>query len=231
MAAEAPGAGDSQRQLYDAIRDASRYAFYSFLVGLVGGLITMALALALFGLAALTAIAGGPGGFQGGELAAIGVTTIIMIVLVFIVFVVAELYLMMRAGGVLKEYVESAGDRVAAELDLPAKVIYYSAIVGLVGVVTLIIIVGALLLLIALLGIIVGTLLLGVQVRGIHERLSTPGILVAVGAGLQLLGLVIGLLMLVGVIVSLVGFYKLYREAAELAEEAATEGQPTTPPP
>ena len=222
MSSEQPNGG---REPYGALREASKYAFYSLLVDLIGTFTILVLAVVALGLAAL---AGVSRSFSGGELAAIGVGTIIAVIILTVAFMVVELYLMLKAGRILKEYVESGG-RGAGELEIPAKILYYSALAGLVGVATLIVVVGVIILVVAVLGIILGTLMLGLQLGRLHDRLSKPGLLIAIGQGLRLVSLVLfSPLMLLGIAVSLVGFYTLNREAASLAEELEGRDGATT---
>ncbi len=208
------GSFGGERKLYETLRDASRYAFYSVLIGLVGALAVLVIAIVALGLASLASL---PGSLSDAEFTVIGLGSAIAVLILTVAFLALELYLMLKAGRILKDHVEHGGVG-ARELELPAKVIYYSALGGLLGIATLIVIIGAIILALAVLGIILGTLLLGVQVRSLHEKLEKPGLLVSVGAGIQLIGLIFfGPLTLLGLAVSLIGFYMLNREATKLA--------------
>ena len=229
-------------EFYEAVRAASRYALIGHVIGFVTILaiiiiIVLALGLALsLGAAATISseVVEAPDFEEVGVLvagSAAALLALILVVLAVLGGLAAEFYMFMKAGGILREYSESGEGVEAEKLSLPSTIIYYSALAGLAGVATLIILVGIVLILLAGIGLLVGFIILGLSLRDVEERFSTPGLLLAIGAALSLLGFIFGFLSLIGLILAVVALYMLYTEAGRLAKKALASGSgPASPP-
>lgn len=158
-------------------------------------------------------------------------TLLIPVIIIIALLLIIPSYIMFSGARVLKSAVEGAGDHpIARELDLPVKIMYLSALGILVGLATLIILVGIIILMVASLGWAIGVLLYGLALRKIDPALSTGGTLIVVGVVLQLLALipinVLGLLGLIGFLLELIGFYVVYSDAGKLLGRLGQEGSP-----
>jgi hypothetical protein len=153
-------------------------------------------------------------------LATLGIATLAVLALILVAGLIASFYLLYRAASTLKSAVEREGGVVEERLGLAAKILYYSALLNLAGIATLIVLVGVFLLLVGSVGWIVGLIILGVQLREMEPEFSTPGLLVALGAGLRLIGSILGIVALAGIIIEIVGLYTVMNAARRLAGEA-----------
>ncbi|MCE4611830.1 MAG: hypothetical protein F7B17_07670 [Desulfurococcales archaeon] len=240
------GEGYLRPEFYESVRMASRYALIGHIVGFLTILaiiiiIILALGLAL-GIGAIVAVSSevvyggvGAGGFEDvGALvagSAAALLALLLVVLIVLGGLVVEFYMFLKAGRILREYSESGEGVEAEKLSLPSTIIYYSALAGIAGVITLIILVGILLLLLASIGLLIGFIILGLSLRDVEERFSTPGLLLAIGGILSLLGFIFGFLSLVGLVLIVIALYLLYTESGRLAEKASIAGSETVSSP
>ena len=200
---------------YRALSESAWTMLKSYIAAILTLVALVAVVLVIAGAAILAAPTAG---FEA--LAAAGIAAVIIIILILLVGMGVSFYFLYRGAGLLREALREETSGEAEDLMLPVTIIYYSAILGLIGVATLIILVGAIPLIIAEIGTAVGVILLGLKLRGLHQRLETPGTLLAVGAVLRLAGVLIGILALVGAILEAAGLYSTSRWAQKLAEEA-----------
>ncbi len=133
-----------------------------------------------------------------------------------------------RGARKFREAVDHSEGDWARDYGTPATLIYYGSLLALAGVVTLIILVGAILLLLGLILVVAGDLLLGMNLRRSIRLLETPGLLIMIGAAMLLLSILpfLGFLSLPGLILEAIGFYMIYTTAPRIREEAVSgQGQ------
>lgn len=111
-----------------------------------------------------------------------------------------------------------------AGLDLPGWLLTLSGRLVVAGVILSIVAVGLALVVAGLFIWAVATLILGLKLRDLDPRLSSPGLLIAVGSLLELAGVFTGfILSLVGTLLVLLGAKTASKDAGELALEAGKE--------
>ena len=150
---------------------------------------------------------------------------IILVLAVFYAGSVASAYFIYKGAKRLREGVEGLSHRVEA-LYTPFRIAYYSAILNLIGALTIIILVGVVITILAFIGWSIGLILLGYELksRGVKglEELEAPSTLFIIAGVLGLLGVspipFTRIFLLAALVAGLIAFYTLYNASEKLLE-------------
>ncbi len=221
----------------EALRRTAKYVLLSYAVSIVAIIFFIVfIVIVAFGFLAVgdIAVAADTEEDLGYTLSTLSIGAIVLVVVLglvlYAVFIVAA-YLLYKAFSGLRSALPSAPEIVRARLETPVTVLYYSALLMLVGVVTVIIVIGLLLILLASLGLTVGNLLFGLSLRDIGAGLETPGNLLLAGTILQILSVlpyIGGVFGMIGFILEIVAYYMIYTWRGSLPGAAETSGETGT---
>jgi len=149
------------------------------------------------------------------ELLASLLTTIIIYIIILELVFIPPTYFLYSGSKTLKEAVEAnISNQIALQLRTPASLLYYGALLSLIGVITIIILIGFIILFIGGIIFIFGLISLGLNIKNIDNKYSTIGNLLVITGILGLASFIIVLPTEISISLSilstLLGIYVFY---------------------
>lgn len=198
------------KEMLESLEKNSKNIVRANIVMIIGVIVLFATFLLAVGATFIT------GGFMGSAEGAIFAMlgSLLIGLIISMIFLIYGSYILYTSTKDMKYTSETDTSTMAKSLNTSITILYYSALLGLIGSILLIIGVGILLVGLAALLWDIGLILFAMELKKFGEDYEEPSNLLMVGAILSLLGVVIhqnlgSLLIIAGLVLILVGFNKL----------------------
>lgn len=204
------------RDMLESLEKNSKSIVKANIVMVIGVIVFFA---TFFLAAGVTFITGGFMGFPEGAIFAM-LGSLLIGLIVSMIFLIYGSYILYTSTKDMKYISETDTSMMAKSLNTSITILYYSALLGLIGAILLIIGVGVILIGLAALLWDIGLLLFAMELKKFGDEYEEPGNLLLLGAILSLLGVLLhqsvgSVLVIAGLVLIIIGFNKLSAVAGE----------------